>query len=495
MSKRFQNALLTPREMTCADQAAMASGIPGIALMAAAGRAIADVIVTHWEKCPVLVACGPGNNGGDGFVVARLLKEIGWPVQVALLGSADQLKGDAAWHLSKWDGTVHPLATSLLDGSELVVDALFGAGLSREVEGLAAEFLHEVSRRQIPVCAVDVPSGVDGGTGQVRGVAVAARHTVTFFRKKPGHLLLPGRELCGRLHVADIGIPEGVLEELEPICAENAPDNWAGVLPRPGAVTHKYHRGHVLVRGGGVMTGAARLAAYAAARIGAGLVTIAVPRKAWPVYAASCLSIMVEPISQNGFQDSLADERRNVVLLGPGAGVTGSTRTDVLAAAATGRTLVLDADALSAFSDEHAQLFAALHGPCVMTPHEGEFQRLFPSYDGDKMQRARRAAAESRAVIILKGADTVIAEPNGRVAINAGDAPWLATGGTGDVLAGMVAGLCAQGMQPFEAACAAVWIHAEAGRLAGPGMLSEDLPACLPKVLRNLMSADFLPVQ
>ncbi|NYT23330.1 NAD(P)H-hydrate dehydratase [Alcaligenaceae bacterium] len=491
MSDPFSQALLTPGQMARADQAAMAGGVPGAALMAAAGQAVAQAIMARWEARPVLVLCGPGNNGGDGFVVAQCLRDAGWPVRLALLGRYDKLTGDAAWHARRWLETVgtrdavSPLDAGLLEGAELAVDALFGAGLSREVDGVAADVLRELARRRVPVCAIDIPSGVDGASGAVRGTAAAADLTVTFFRKKPGHLLQPGRNLCGELILADIGIPASVLEAIAPATFENLPSLWAAHFPWPRGDTHKYRRGHVLVGGGAVMTGAARLAALGAARIGAGLVTIAAPMAAWPVYAAAMTSIMVQPLPGDDFSPALADERRNVVVLGPGAGVNAQTRDRVLAAAQTGRALVLDADALTVFADDPSSLFRALKGPCILTPHEGEFQRLF-GCRGDKLERARGAARQAGAVVILKGPDTVVAEPGGRAAINANAPAWLATGGTGDVLAGMAAGLLAQGMPAFEAACAAVWMHGEAARLAGPGMISEDLPGGLPRVLRRM---------
>lgn len=477
--------LLAPTEMALADRAAIDGGVPGATLMEAAGRAVVDAIMARWQPRSVLVLCGPGNNGGDGFVVARHLDAKGWPVRVGLLGPRDALRGDAAWHADLWKGEVLPLGLGLLDDAELVVDALFGAGLSRDVDGIAAELLREIGRRRLTVCAVDVPSGVDGATGAVRGVAAPAALTITFFRKKPGHLLLPGRELCGDLVLADIGIPSHVLDGIRPTTFENAPALWAACFPWPGGATHKYRRGHVLVNGGATMTGAARLAALAAARSGAGLVTVAAPGEAWPIYAAALTSIMVERLSDADLQPALKDERRNAIVIGPGAGLGDTTRGNVLAAAATGRALVLDADALTVFSDRPRDLFGSLRGPCVLTPHEGEFARLFKG-SGSKLERARWAAAESGAVVVLKGADTVVAEPGGRAAINANAPAWLATGGTGDVLAGMVAGLLAQGMPAFEAACAAVWMHGAAGRLAGPGMISEDLPGLLPRVLREL---------
>lgn len=480
------HALLAPVEMARADQAAIAGGVPGVALMAAAGRGVAEEINARWKPGTAVVLCGPGNNGGDGFVVAQCLHEFGWRVRVALLGDMKSLTGDAAWHAAQWQGPMERLDVSVLGEADLVVDALFGAGLTRDVAGVAADVLAEVARRKLPVCAIDVPTGVDGATGAVRGLAVQADLTVTFFRKKPGHVLFPGRTLCGELQVKDIGIPDGVLKDVVPSTFENAPDLWLNNFPWPVNDAHKYQRGHVLVNGGGRMTGAARLVALAAARIGTGLVTVAAPAEAWPIYAAALTSIMVESLSDGDLAPALEDKRRNAIVIGPGAGVNEHTRRNVLAAAATGRSLVLDADALTVFQDAPEQLFSALRGPCVLTPHDGEFQRLF-RVEGDRLTRARYAARKSASVVVLKGPDTVIAEPGGRAVINTRASAWLATAGAGDVLAGMVAGLLAQGMPVFEAACAAVWLHGTAGKLAGPGLMSEDLPGLLPHVLGQLL--------
>jgi len=482
------NALLTPAEMAAADRAAVAAGVAGAALMEAAGRAVAEAARRRWSRRPVAVLCGPGNNGGDGFVAARHLAAAGWPVRLGLLGERAALRGDAAHHAGLWTGAVAPLAPALLDGAELAIDAIFGAGLARPVEGTARATIEALAQRRIPVLAVDVPSGLDGATGAVLGAAAPADLTVTFFRKKPGHLLLPGRSLCGTLVVAEIGIPASVLDAQPPRTFEDGPPLWLGVYPWPDADSHKYRRGHALVRGGAVMTGAARLAARAAGRMGAGLVTLAAPVPAWPVYAAALLSVIVQPMAgEHGFAALLEDARRNAILIGPGAGADGATRRDALAALATRRGVVLDADALTVFADAPGTLFAAIAGPTVLTPHEGEFARLFgPAAGRDKLARAREAAARSGAVVLLKGADTVVAAPDGRAAVNANAPPELATGGSGDVLAGMILGLLAQGLDPFRAAAAAVWLHGEAARAVGPGLVADDLPEALPAVLRRL---------
>ena len=494
MSKLSQgwrhHALLAPAEMGEADRLTIAGGIPGIALMENAGRAVADAVARRWPRCPAAALCGPGNNGGDGFVAARILAERDWPVRVALLGEQSALNGDAAIAAQHWTGPVEPLDPACLDGAALVVDALFGAGLARPIEGIAYRVIEALRARAVPVVAIDVPSGVDGSSGAVRGIAPQATLSVTFFRRKPGHLLLPGRDCCGETLVMPIGIAASVLDEVRPSLAANHPDWWGGAFPWPGAASYKYTRGHALIAGGAVMTGAARLAARAAARVGAGLVTVAAPKAAFAVYAAALTGVIVQPVADtDAFRRLLADPRRNAALIGPGAGVLPETRDKVLAILAAGKQAVLDADALTVFADDPHALFAAIREPKtptpVLTPHDGEFARLFDPA-GSKLERARRAAQRSGAVVLLKGSDTVIAAPDGRAAINEGAPPELATAGAGDVLAGMVVGLLAQGMPAFEAASAAVWLHGDAARRVGPGLVAEDLVETLPASLAAL---------
>ncbi|MGB6242702.1 MAG: NAD(P)H-hydrate dehydratase [Castellaniella sp.] len=478
--------LLSPTQMTAADRAAAAAGVPGTRLMEAAGAAVAQAIQRRWQARPVLVLCGPGNNGGDGFVAARLLQAAGWPVRVALMGDRAALRGDAAWAAQRWTGPVDAIDPAVVAQAGLIVDALLGAGLSRAPDAALDAVIQAVNASGAPVCAIDVPTGLDGATGQCPGAAIRADLTVTFFRRKPGHLLLPGRTLCGELHCADIGIPDAVLGPIAAQVWANAPDLWLSRFPWPGAGDHKYRRGHVLVIGGAVMLGASRLACLAAARIGAGLVTLAVPPAGWAVQAAALTSVMVEPLPQDERLDqALADPRRNALLIGPGLGRSDAARRQVLALLATGRPCVLDADALSVFADHPAVLLDALHARCVLTPHEGEFARLF-AVSGDKLSRARAAAQRSGAMLVLKGADTVIAAADGRCAINDNAPPTLATAGAGDVLAGCIAGLLAAGMPAFEAACAAVWLHGLAADQLGWGLLAEDLPAALPSALASL---------
>ena len=487
--------ILTTIEMSQADRRTIAGGTPGIELMEYAGRAVADA-ATRLPGRRIVVVAGPGNNGGDGFVAARILAERGLEVRVWLVGDKARLKGDAALAFQRWTG---PVETSLGD-CDLIVDALFGAGLDRPVEGAPRAAIEAMNGAGVPVVAVDLPSGVNGTTGAVMGIAVNAARTITFFRRKPGHLLLPGRLHCGVVDVANIGIPATVLEAIKPRTFVNEPGLWGAAFPIPKAGGHKYSRGHAVVISGGLSTtGAARLAARGALRVGAGLVTIASPRDALAVNAAASLAIMVRPVDGAAeLVEFLADKRRNAVVLGPGGGVGTGTREEVRAALASEAAVVLDADALTSFADQPDALFAdiAARAPraTVLTPHEGEFSRLFnnisknPDIQG-KLEKARAAASASGATVLLKGPDTVVAAPDGRASIADNAPPYLATAGAGDVLSGMIAGLMAQAMPPFEAASAAVWLHGEAARTFGPGLIAEDLSEALPAVYRRLFAA------
>jgi ADP-dependent NAD(P)H-hydrate dehydratase / NAD(P)H-hydrate epimerase len=479
------NEVLSVAQMNGADRFAMTAGTPGSLLMQNAGEAVAHELARRWTQRRVCVLCGPGNNGGDGFVAAIALAQSGWPVRLALLGEVAALRGDARHHAQRWAGAVEPLTPEVVEDADLIIDALFGSGLSRRWDPRVADTLSAAARRGAPIIAVDVPSGVLGDSGESLGAARAVC-TVTFHRKKPGHLLLPGRDLCGEVVVADIGIPAAALGSLSIDTWENAPGLWRDRLPQLRTADNKYSRGHALLYGGYPMTGAARMAARAAARCGAGLTTIAVPEKAFALYASALTSIMVQPLARDqDFAALLKDPRYTAFSIGPGAGVDDATRARALVLLQTGKPVVLDADAISVFAPHPDELFHAIRGPCVMTPHEGEFKRIFDS-TGDKLMRARAAARRSGAVIVLKGADTVIAAPDGRAIINSNAPSTLATAGAGDVLGGFILGLLTQGMDAFFAAAAGVWLHGAAADSFGPGLLAEDLPDLLPAVLRQL---------
>ena len=522
--------LLTTEEMGRADARAVELGVPSLTLMENAGRAVADAAWAHLQAGDkVAVLCGPGNNGGDGFVAARLLAERGCDVTVALLGDREALKGDAAANAERWTGNVVPLTDlRVLDGVKVIIDAIFGAGLTRDLEGAAAEAVsaaNDMRRHGATVIAVDVPTGLDGNTGAERGIALLADQTVTFACLKPGHVLMPGRKLCGRVSVADIGIPDDVLREVG--SGAYALDNsnataLARWFPWREVDGHKYDHGHaVVVSGPAFQSGAARMAARGALRIGAGLVTVASPPSALPENAAHLTAVMLKPCPDaRALSEILSDTRKNAVLIGPGAGVGAETAEMVLAALGSGAAVVLDADALTSFAASEAEnstvafgftskseavthgpqaLFDAIRAkpdrPVVLTPHAGEFKRLFPDLADrrSKIVCARAAADRSGAVVILKGADTVIATPQGIAAVNINAPPWLSTAGSGDVLAGIVAGLLAQ-MTRLEddadvsqlAAVMAVWLHGQCANLLGPGLIAEDLPEILPEVLTEL---------
>lgn len=489
---RDELALLSCAEMTKADAFAIAGGVPGRDLMEAAGRAVAAAVKVRRARQPVVVLCGPGNNGGDGFVAARLLQGAGWPVRLALFGNVGSPEGDAAWAAGTWTGRIERWSSSLLDDAPLVIDAVFGAGLSRPIDGEVGAAIELVNARNLPVVAVDVPSGLHGDTGEVRGPAFAAETTVSFFRAKPGHYSVEGLRRCGRLLIADIGIPAGALTAIAPRAWLNAPVLWAHLLRRDDIADHKYARGHLTILAGPQATGAARLAALAGRRMGAGLVTIAAFRSTLVAFqAAEPGNLIVEADDGAMFARLLADQRHNAFLIGPGSGTDERTRDAVFSALDARRSVVLDADAITTFAPAPDLLFSRIAGPTLLTPHEGEFRRLFPDLGGtaDKLERVRRAAVRSGATILLKGPDTVIAEPGGRAVVNVHASPALATAGSGDVLAGTIGGLLAQGLTPFAAAAAAAWLHGECARqFSHPGLIAEDLPGLLPRALQSVSS-------
>jgi hydroxyethylthiazole kinase-like uncharacterized protein yjeF len=492
--------LLNNAEMAEADRLAIAGGVAGIELMERAGRAVADAVAArHRAGSRVVVVAGPGNNGGDGFVAARLLARRGYPVSVVLVGEVGRLRGDAALAARKWNGTVEVADPARLDGAEVVIDALFGAGLDRPVDGIARAMIEAMNAAPAPMVAIDLPSGINGSSGAVMGAAAKAAQTITFFRQKPGHLLLPGRLYCGATSVADIGIPGSVLARIGVATFANVPALWRAQFPVPSLTGHKYDRGHaVVVSGPSWSTGAARLAARGALRAGAGLVTIASSREAFAINAVANLAIMVRAAEDAGqLAALLADRRLNTVALGPGLGVGEETCAMVLTALSDARAVVLDADAITSFAGDPKRLAQAITPrrgrATILTPHEGEFSRYFWGLDertksGSKIERARLAAALLDAVVLIKGGDTVVAAADGRASIAANAPAYLATAGAGDVLTGMAAGLLAQAMPPFEAASAAVWLHGEAASAVGPGLISEDLPEALPQVYRRLLA-------
>ena len=500
--------LLTPDEMARADRMTIDGGVVGFELMKAAGAQVADaalaMLAGDVSARTETVAClaGPGNNGGDAFVAAEFLRRGGVPVTVWSLASRDELSGDAARAAEFYRGLVRPFSEFEPVGIDLVIDGLFGAGLSRPIEGQIADLVDRTTASSAKVLAIDLPSGVSGKSGAILGTAFRADRTVSFFCAKPGHYLEPGRSRCGTLDIRQIGIDDAVLETIQPRIFLNVPSLWRTGFPRPADLGHKYDRGHAVVfSGSATKTGAARLAAQAALRAGSGLVTVFSPSGALLINASHLTAVMLKRCEGAGdLTELLADKRLTAFVLGPGFGVGELARDYARLILREGRSLVLDADGITSFADEPESLFEAAakaaEGPdqpkVVLTPHVGEFARLFPDIASDedlsKVDKAKRAAERSHAVVVLKGRDTVIASPDGRAAINANGTPWLATAGSGDVLTGLIVALLSQAMPSFEAAAAGVWMHGRAAELFGPGLIAEDLAGQLPKVISDLLT-------
>ena len=483
-----RTAILSVAGMRAAEAAAMAAGTPEFALMKRAGEAAADAIRARWSPRETLVLAGPGNNGGDGYVVARALAEAGWPVTVAAAVDAARLRGAAKTAAESWAGRTVSLASAPVENAALVVDALFGTGLARALKPEIQAVLARAEATGAPLVAIDLPSGLAGDTGRASAYAPRCILTITFQTKKPAHVLEPGRRLCGEIVVADIGlIGAGQGTRL----FENDPALWLDRFPWPRPDIHKHARGRLAVVAGNMWSGgAARLSARAGLRIGAGLVTLLSGSDALAVNAGHLEAVMLQPFDSD-IELEEAAANADAAVIGPAAGINHDTYLNLMALARTGAALVIDADALTVFRDDPAVLFSALDRDDVLTPHVGEFERVFPGLLASSPERvtaARKAAERAGAVVLLKGPDTVVAAPDGRVCVNTRTTPWLATAGSGDVLSGFIGGLLAQGMETFEAAAAAVWIHSQAALNFGPGLIAEDLPDLAPAVLKDLLA-------
>ncbi len=482
--------ILTPADMRRVEDAAPCTDI---ALMTAAGNAVAARIRQDYVPAPVLVLCGKGNNGGDGFMIAGLLEKAGWPVRVACSVKVADLKGVVAQAAKTFSGKVEALNSNLgIKDARIVVDAVFGTGFSGALEPELVTLFDKVRAKSPVIVAVDIPSGIDADSGDIAEGALKADTTVAFCRKKPAHMVYPARAWCGRIFRADIGIDDAVVGAHATQLFENDPALWLASLPIPSYDSHKYTRGHVSVYGGDHRTGAAALAARAAQRAGAGAVSIATTPDSALYYRLSGASLMVDlrPDAQS-YAALLEDPRRNTVVIGPGAlpahGGEDELRATVASIIATPKIAVLDGDVFRAFEHHPHHLLGKLDpARHVLTPHAGEFQRLFGALEGSKIAQARTAAHKANAVIVFKGADTVIAAPEGLAVVDTSAPPTLATAGAGDVLAGLIAGFAAQGMPPFFAACAAVYFHSQSARHHGLGLTAEDIISHIPQTLNDL---------
>jgi hydroxyethylthiazole kinase-like uncharacterized protein yjeF len=484
--------ILTATEMKKAEASAIAQGTSSFQLMLNAGTAASQVLLRLFQPCPVLVLCGPGNNGGDGFIIAQRLKKAGWSVRVACSIKRANLKNDAGQAALKWEGEIENLNSNLfVHQTGLIIDAVFGTGFGRELDPELKMLFDKIRTRKIPVVAVDIPSGINASTGTIDPGTLKAALTITFCRKKIAHVLMPSKNYCGDVVVSDIGITDNMIAELQTSRFENNPGLWLKDFPQPNAESHKYTRGHAIVYGGETRTGAACLAAAAAQKIGAGAVTIVSTAKSWPVYSSYRASLMVDECNDaDAFKALLRDERKNVVLIGPGAGADDRLKQSLDSLFSFNKSGVLDADIFSLAAKSPKDLFSKLSPRYVLTPHEGEFEKLFGVMEGNKLERALKAAKMANAIVLLKGADTVIAAPDGAAVINTHAPSSLATAGSGDVLSGLITGLIAQGVPPFMAASAAVWLHSEAARKYGFCLTAEDIISVLPQALTSIFPND-----
>ncbi len=471
--------ILTPQEMRAAEEALFSKGTDSFELMQRAGTAVAEFVHAKWPEGRIQVLCGPGGNGGDGFIAAARLAKLWRKVDVFCLVDRNALTGDAARAAAEWEGEIQPLEMALEAPHDIVLDALFGGGLSRPLEGIPAKLAERGGR----VVSIDVPSGIDGESARPLGPCFRAEGTITFAALRPAHVLVPGAAYCGGVFVADIGVP------VQTKLLENSPLLWGRNLPQPGQGSHKHARGHLAVVSGHMAsTGAARMAGRAGLRAGAGLVTLLSPPDAVAVNASHLTAIMLKEVA-DADQLRSAIETTSVLILGPAAGVSTSTRENVECLLSSGTKAVLDADALTVFADDREALYAQLRPDDLMTPHIGEFGRIFGDLletEVNKVEATRKAAQLAGCVVLLKGPDTVIAKPDGMAIVNTHATRWLATAGSGDVLAGIAGGLMAQGVDTFTAAAMASWLHGEAGRRVGAGLIAEDLEAQLPDILSAL---------
>ena len=482
--------IVTASEMYRAEESAARAGVSKLELMENACQSIVSEITSRWTPRKTLVLCGPGQNGGDGLGVACLLQQRRWIIDVVRCFPDKGFEGNAQIMSERWGGPWMDEESVRLEDYALVVDAVLGIGLKRELEPRLSSFFEKINALNIDVVAVDIPTGISSGTGDVLGGSLHANLTVTFGWPKPGHFLLPGKDICGQIVVSDIGVTEENLTLEARAIRVNGPNLWLDKIPRIKPEAHKYHRGHSVIIGGGSTnsTGAARLAAEASLRSGSGLATLWVPSDALADYSSAPAAILLEGRAElPQMSEFLADDRKNVVLIGPGCGVSEETRILTKKILSSSKKVVLDADALTSFSANPTILFDLISSDTVLTPHSGEFAKLFKELSyGDKISLTRAAAKTSGAIIIYKGNDTVIAEPGGKAVVNFNAPTNLATAGTGDVLSGIVSGLLAQGCSPFAASCISVWCHSRAASYGGKGLIADDLLQKIPKVFQEL---------
>jgi len=487
--------ILTNEEMAEADQMTIASGVPSIELMENAGKAVFNNIpIKNIDR--VLLLIGPGNNGGDGFVVARLLIEIGISVDIFFYNNG-KISNDCKINKDKIDSQSFISEIRNYSSYSYVIDALFGTGFTRKIPSQLEKIFSIVKKNKIPVYAIDIPSGINGNSSIVNGDCLECVKTITFFNKKKCHYLYPGKNFCGEVIVEDIGIKTDVFKEMMPKIRNNNPELWIKEFPFPSSFDHKYSRGLLIINCGPIYkTGAARLAGRSAMRVGAGAVKLICDDEAAkvlePQISVELISVVKE---KNEIQQIFKDRKVSSILVGPGNGVNDETKSRTLLALAFVKHVVIDADAITCFEKNPKELFVDTYPHTILTPHEGEFRRLFGDEIAsieDKVVKTVEASKLAGSIVVLKGADTIIANPEGQAVINSSEAPYLATAGSGDVLAGIIASLVGDNkMSAFNAACAGTWIHSKLGELIGAGLIAEDLIDNIPLIIKKLQIHDY----
>lgn len=473
-------ALYTIDQIKQAEKLTKDAGVEEIDLIERAGRGIAEFIANRFDRRPVVFLCGPGSNGSDGFIAANILDRAGWNVRVYCSKPVVMMEGVTAQAAKMWTGDIEMLSEIVLDDDYIVVDAVLGSGLNRALPSEITETFNAVRQEDVTVVAVDVPTGLRSDL-TVDPNTLKANYTITTTRPRIEHVLQPGAQYCGRIHVIDIGINPTTFAGMDVSAHLNSPELWSHYWRVPDSHTHKYIRGHVGILGGSELIGASRLAVSGAMRSGAGLGTIVTTKEAAKVYQA----VVAPEVMVRGFDnakeaaDKMQERHVSVCLIGPGADESLSMEDLARECAEHDMQVVLDGDALGNVPLEYAT---------VITPHDGEFARMFPDLVDipNKLDRAKKAAAKANCIVVLKGMDTIIASPDGRAYVNNKASPWLSTAGSGDVLAGSVAGCLAQKLPPFEAACSAVWIHGTASLKLSPGMVASELPIAMARTLTDI---------
>ena len=489
---RYNNQLVTKNTMLTVEKKYISqNNIKSYDLMKKAGSAFAKIIIGNFPKSKVLFICGKGGNGGDGLISACILKKKGWPVSFVLTDIPKNLSKDTSKALDKLKLSPQNFSDLKIKSFDLIVDAIFGIGISRKITGIEKSIISKINSSKVPIIAIDIPSGVNSDTGEIMGVATNCSFTVTFSRAKIGNILLPGYKNNGHLKIVNIGIPNSYFSKYKPEILTNIDKIWKNKIIFPKIDAHKYLRGYTLIIGGPKsMTGASRLAALAAQRAGSGIVVVAVSKNSENIYFSSLTSQIIKSYRNlKEFRSILDDPRINSIVIGPGLGQGKKTISKMKIIFERKRRAVIDADAISSFQNNIDLLKKITSGSdIVYTPHEGELLKLFPNIKGNAIEKSIYAANNLNSTFVLKGPNTLVSnKKTDKIIVNIPGARWLATAGSGDILAGIIGALMATGVESFTSAGLGVYIHSESGKVGGPGMIAEDLINIMPSILKKLL--------